>query len=397
MKSETGIGHVRYATCGCDDKEYAQPFEHFHGKKNRWFSLAFNGNIANYPELVKEMEKDNYHFARKTDTEILILLLAKFIKKQNTLTESFTKLSKYLDGAYNIAFIDAERTLACCRDPLGIRPLCYAEENGKFAFASESVALQSIGFTNIKDLEPGKILIHKEGKTKIETFAESKKKAHCFFEWVYFAHAASRIDGKVVYNVRYNLGKELAKIEKESTDENTIVVAVPDSSTPCGNGFAQELGIKNMEGLIRNRYVGRTFIESKDRAERVQSKFTVIKEVFDGKKVFLLEDSIVRGTTLKNLISLIKKYGNPKEIHVRVSCPPIRFPCFYGIDMSTKKELVASDKNEKEIAQLIGADSVKYQTIEGLIKAIGLSENELCLACLNGNYPTPAGKERANN
>jgi len=396
MKSNMGIGHVRYSTCGCDDREYAQPFEHFHGKRNRWFSLAFNGNIANYPTLVKEMEKENYHFVRKTDTEILILLLAKFVKKTNTLTESFSKLSEYLDGSYNIAFIDAEGTLVAARDPLGIRPLCYAEEDGKFAFASESVALQSIGFNDIKDLDPGKIIIHKNGETKIETFAKSEKKAHCFFEWVYFAHAASKIEGRVVYNVRYNLGKELAKEEKEKIDENCVVVAVPDSSTPCGNGFAHELGLKNMEGLIRNRYVGRTFIESKDRAEKVKSKFMIIKEVFEGKKVFLIEDSIVRGTTLKGLVSLIKKYGNPKEIHIRVSCPPIKFPCFYGIDMSTKKELIAASKNEAEITKELGANSVRYQTITGLVSALGINEKDLCLACLDGEYPTVAGKARAD-
>lgn len=395
MSSNKGIGHVRYSTCGCDDREYAQPFEHFHGKRNRWFSIAFNGNIANFPELVSEMEKENYHFVRKTDTEILLLLLAKFVKKSNTLTESFSKLAEHLDGSYNLAFIDAEGKLACARDPLGIRPLCYGEEDGKFAFASESVALQSIGFKEIKDVAPGEIIIHHDGETKIENFAKSEKKAHCFFEWIYFAHAASKIDGKLVYNVRYNLGRELAKVEKEKIDDNTIVVAVPDSSTPCGNGFAHALGIRDMEGLIRNRYVGRTFIESKDRADRVKSKFMVVREVFEGKKVFLLEDSIVRGTTLKGLISLIKKYGNPKEIHIRVSSPPILWPCFYGIDMSTKKELIANNKKEEELAKEFGVNSVRYQTIPGLIKALGINEDDLCLACLNGDYPTPFGEKRA--
>ncbi len=394
---EKSIGHVRYATCGVDDIHYAQPFEHLHGKKNRWFSLCFNGNIANYPSLKKSLEKENYHFIRATDTEAILLLLAKQIKEQRTITEAFAKLSPKLDGAYNIAFIDAEGTIVAVRDPLGFRPLCYAEKEGKFAFASESVALQSIGFDEIKDLEPGCMLVHSGGVLKKERFAKSPRVAHCFFEWVYFAHAASTMDGKNVYNVRYALGKKLAEVEKEKIDENCVVVAVPDSSTPAGNSFANQLKIPFREGLIRNRYVGRTFIESKDRSEKVASKFTLIKEVFDGKKVFLVEDSIVRGTTLKNLVAFIKKHGNPKEIHVRVSCPQIKWPCFYGIDMSTKKELIASEKSDEEIAKEIGANSVNYQTIEGLLKAFDIDKNKLCLACLNGEYPTKAGEARKND
>lgn len=394
--SEKSIGHVRYATCGVDDVGYAQPFEHLHGKKNRWFSLCFNGNIANYPDLKKKLEKENYHFIRATDTEAILLLLAKQIKEQNTIVESFAKLSSKLDGAYNIAFIDAEGKIVVARDPFGFRPLCYAEKEGKFAFASENIALQSIGFDEIKDLEPGYMLIHSEGKLKKEKFAECSRKAHCFFEWVYFAHAASTIDGRNVYNARYALGKELAKNEKEKIDENCVVVAVPDSSTPAGNGFARELKLPLLEGLMRNRYVGRTFIESKDRSEKVTSKFTLIKEIFEGKKVFLVEDSIVRGTTLKNLVHFIKKNASPKEIHVRVSSPQIKWPCFYGIDMSTRKELIASNKSDEEIAKEIGANSVRYQTIEGLINALNMDKNDLCLACLNGEYPTKAGQIRKN-
>jgi amidophosphoribosyltransferase len=399
LKSTKGIGHVRYATCGADDIEYAQPFEHFHGLKNRWFCLSFNGNIANYERIRTSLEEKNYHFVRENDTEAIMLLLSKALKEKNSVVEAFSSLSNTLDGSYNIAFMNAEGTLVGARDPLGLRPMCYAERDGRVAFASESVALQSIGFDidEIKPLEPGKLIIHEKNKPfRIEEFSKSAKKAHCFFEWVYFAHAASKIEGKVVYQARNDLGKELAKLETEKIDSDSVVVAVPDSSTPAGNGFAEELGIPLREGLIRNRYVGRTFIESKDRSERVKSKFTLIKEIFEGKKVFLVEDSIVRGTTLKNLVSFIRKYGSPKEVHVRVSCPPILWPCFYGIDMSTKSELIAVNKKIDEIAEEIGADTLIYQNIPGLISAIGLEEKDLCLACLNGEYPTKSGKENAD-
>ncbi|MFA6269103.1 MAG: amidophosphoribosyltransferase, partial [archaeon] len=358
--SPKGIGHVRYATCGPDDKDYAQPFEHFHGKKDRWFSIAFNGNIANYESIKKELEESNYHLIRKNDTEAILLLLAKHLKSSGDITAAFSGLSAHLDGSYNIAFIDAEGRVAVARDPLGIRPLCYAVDDEKIAFASESVALQIIGFNidSIKDLAPGSILLIENGSFSIKQFAEVKRKAHCFFEWVYFAHAASKIDGKIVYSVRRDLGRELAKLETQKIDSSCVVVAVPDSSTPCGQGFAEALKIPMQEGLIRNRYVGRTFIESKDRADRVKSKFSLIKEVFEGKKVFLVEDSIVRGTTLKNLVEFIRKQGNPKEIHVRVSCPPIKFPCYYGIDMCSKKELIACTQSVDEIRKEIGADSL---------------------------------------
>jgi amidophosphoribosyltransferase len=396
FSTNKAIGHVRYSTCGVDDKTYAQPFEHIHGKKNRWFSISFNGNIANYVELKNDLEKNNYHLIRKTDTEVLLLLLAKSLKSGETITDAFSDLSKKLDGSYNLALINAEGALVAARDPLGMKPLCYAEKDGEFAFASESVALQVAGFHKVKDLEQGKILIHKKGELRIEEFAKSEKKAHCFFEWVYFAHAASKIEDKIVYEVRNKLGKELAKLETENLADDCVVIPVPDSSTPAGNGFAEALRLPLREGLIRNRYIGRTFIESKDRADRVKSKFTLIKEIFKNKKVFLIEDSIVRGTTLKTLVAFIKKHGEPKEIHVRVSSPPIMCPCFYGIDMSTRKELIASDKTEAEIAKELGVNSVKYQSINGLVNALGLPKKDICLACINGEYPTQTGEKRKN-
>ncbi|MFA5930826.1 MAG: amidophosphoribosyltransferase [archaeon] len=398
LDSKKGIGHVRYATCGADDKSYAQPFERTHGKKIKWFSFCFNGNISNYLDLKKDLEENNYHLVRDTDTEVIMHIISKAMKDtgENNFVQVFSELSKKLDGSYNIAFINAEGTLIAARDPIGFRPLCYAIKDGEAAFASESVALNYAGFGEVKDLEPGTMLIVEKDSFRIERFAESPRCAHCFFEWVYFAHPASVIDGKLVYEVRRSLGELLAKLETQKLDKDCIVVPVPDSSTPSGEGFAEALGIPLKEGLIRNRYTGRTFIESNKRGERVSEKFMLIKQLVEGKKVFLVEDSIVRGTTLKHLIAFIRKVGKPKEVHVRVSCPPITSPCFYGIDMSSKKELIANQKSVDEIAKEVGADSLIYQSMENLVKAVGLEKNKLCLACLNGEYPTKNGELLSN-
>ncbi|VVB75406.1 Glutamine--fructose-6-phosphate aminotransferase [isomerizing] [uncultured archaeon] len=397
-KSLTGIGHVRYATSGADDKTYAQPFERAHGRKNKWFSFCFNGNISNYAELKRGLERENYHIVRETDTEIIMHLLSKSIKTSGSIVDVFSGASIKLDGSYNLAFMNAEGTIVAARDPLGFRPLSYTTSDGEMIFASESVALTSNGFDHFNDLAPGCVLIKENNDIRIERFASAKKKAHCFFEWVYFAHPASVMEGELVYKARHALGKELAKLETEKIDKDCIVVPVPDSSRPAGEGFAEALGIPCVEGLIRNRYVGRTFIESGDRAQKVKDKFTLVKQVIEGKKIFLVEDSIVRGTTLRNLIDFIKKNGNPKEIHVRVSCPPVRWPCFYGIDMSSRSELIAAKHEDNSAAERfvgseLGASSLIYQTEAGLIKAIGLDKKDMCLACLNGSYPTTMGEQ----
>ena len=285
MHSTRGIGHVRYATCGKDDVEYAQPFERRHGKKTKWFSICFNGNIANYKELKQGLEESGYHLIKETDTEIIEHLISKELKKNSKdLEKVFSGLAEKLDGAYCIAFINAEGTIVVLRDPNGIKPLCYAEEKERIAFASESVALANLGFKEINDLPAGHMLIIKDNKIKLVNYSSNKKKDYCFFEWVYFSHPASVLEKKLVYNVRYKLGQELAKIETQKIDSNCVVVSVPDSSKPAGDGFSDFLKIPSKEGLIRNRYVGRTFIESKSREERVKEKFSIAREVFEGKK-----------------------------------------------------------------------------------------------------------------
>jgi len=402
-----GIGHVRYATFGTNDRAYAQPFERKHGRLWKWFSFGFNGNLVNFNELKKPLvEKTEYHFILNNDTEIIMHYLARELKgpKKPQLKNIFYNLSKKFDGAFNIAFIDAYGDLAVCRDPLGFRPLSYAIRDGNLFVASESTALTNIGMHKFKSLEPGKLITIQNGRVKIQRFAKSKRKAHCMFEWVYFANVGSVLDGKSVYVTRTKLGKELAKLENERITKDHIVVPVPDTAKAAGDAYAYELGIPSMEGLIRNRFVGRTFIEGTKREDKVANKYTVVKEILKGKKVLLVDDSIVRGTTSKQIVRFLKEIGGAKEVHIRVTCPPIKAPCFYGIDMSTVGELLVpryekkldpnkiSEKVCAKIAKGMGADSLIYQTISGLVRSIGLPQKDLCLGCLNAKYPTPCGR-----
>jgi amidophosphoribosyltransferase len=412
-KGDRGIGHVRYATFGADDEGLAQPFERHHGRKWKWFSFAFNGNIANYHELKQEVEKKQYHLVRNADTELLLLLLADEHKgeRKKPLDTVFENISGRIDGAFSLAYLNAEGALAVVRGPLGIRPVSYVIDDNMVAAASESHALMNETRNGIKSLKPGEMILVQDGTVEVKKYTESKRCAHCMFEWVYFANPSSAIDGVSVYESRWRLGQQLAKAEPlEVNSDEFVVVGVPDTAKPAADSYAHELGVPSMEGLVRNRYVGRTFIEGRDRSKRAREKYTVLKPVVKGKKVLLIEDSIVRGTTGRALINYIREYGGAKEIHVRVSCPPIRFPCFYGIDMSTLDELVAArlsqkdererkgkeDLNEKvveEIRKEINADSLSYLKIESLVKALRMPREKLCMACLTGEYPTPKGRE----
>jgi amidophosphoribosyltransferase len=402
-----GIGHVRYATSGNEEKNYAQPFERHHGRKWKWFSFCFNGNLANYVDLKKNVQKFGYYMIHQTDTEIIMHYLAKQIppKKKPDLVKVFSNLAKTFDGCYNIAFINAEGDLIVARDPNGFRPLVYGENDGMFLAASESNALLNCGITDYKSLEPGHLIWIKNGDIQIHKFAEPKRRAHCMFEWVYFSNVSSVNDGRSVYLTRTQLGKELAKLETEKITKDHIVVPVPDTAKASGDSLAYELGIPSEEGLIRNRYVGRTFIEGSRRDDRVQNKYTILKEVVKNKKIILVDDSIVRGSTTGQIIKYLKKEGGAKEVHVRVSCPPIRGSCFYGIDMSTVSELLVPRYEKKpnsgeisketcaKIAKDMGADSLIYQSVEGLVKSIRFPKNKLCTACITGDYPTPCGKK----
>jgi amidophosphoribosyltransferase len=402
-----GIGHVRYATCGDEGKALAQPFERHHGKSWKWFSVAFNGNLANYPDLRKDLIKAQYCMVHNTDTEVIMyeLMRAMWGKTKPDMGEVFSSVAAKFDGAYNIVFLNADGDLVILRDPLGFRPLSYTVSGHTLIAASESNALVNSGYVDFTHLEPGKMITVSNGDAKIERFCEKpERKAHCMFEWVYFSNVGSVIEGSPVYTVRRNLGMSLAKMETlDLSSEEYVVIYVPSSSAPAGSGYAEAVGMPLKEGLVRNRHVGRTFIDGKGRREsEVGLKFTILREVTKGKKLIVVDDSIVRGNTSKKLVSFLKERGGAKEVHLRISCPPIVSPCFYGIDMSTFDELIAArniknpldgptEKENEEIAAEVGADSLIYQTVDNLVKAIGLPKSDLCMACLNGEYPTACG------
>ena len=406
------IGHVRYATCGHDDRSYAQPFERHHLKKHKWFSFAFNGQLTNYAELRDELldNEDNY-LARETDTEIFMHQISRTLaaSRHPLMSDVCRHLANSVDGAYSMVMLDALGNMMVARDPLGIKPLSYAIEGAMFGAASESVALLNLGFSaeSICSLPPGHAAIIADGKLQFEQFAPSPRTAHCFFEWVYFSNVASTLDGRNVYLSRKALGEELARLETVPIDENTVVVPVPDTSKAAADALAYALKIPCVEGLIRNRYAGRTFIEgARNRAHKVNTKFTPLREVLEGKRVLMVEDSIVRGTTLKALVDRVRHLGQPSEIHVRVACPPIISPCFYGIDMSTIGELFApafleegrlTTEAEMRMAEAFGADSLRYLPVASVSKAIGLPADTLCQACITGEYPTLCGRRLAES
>jgi amidophosphoribosyltransferase len=402
-----GIGHVRYATCGSDDREYAQPFERDHGRKWKWFAFCFNGNVANYAEVKERiLAKGDYHLKCDNDTEVLMHHLSYALQgdEKPDLVDVLRHIAETVDGAYSLAFLNADGDMVLARDPHGFRPLCYAVKGNLFAAASESLALANRGFTEIKDLEPGELLhVRPEGCRKIR-FAESPRKSFCFFEYVYFANVASTLNGRSVYLTRKRLGEALADGETVKTDPaDCVAVPVPDTAKAACDAMAYKLGIPSLEGLIRNRYVGRTFIEGRNRIERARRKYTALPEVLEGKRVFLVEDSVVRSNTLRVIVKMLREQGKAREVHVRVACPPIMSPCSYGIDMSTVSELFApkllgaqprSELSAAELAKLsddLGTDSLRYLSLDELTRAIGPPHNELCLGCLTGRYPTPWG------
>ncbi len=413
-----GIGHVRYATCGKDDRSYAQPFERHHIEKGKWFSFSFNGQLANYSALRDQLlNSTQHHLAREADSEILMHEISRFWSShppggRQALIDMMRSVSQQLDGAYSIAYINALGEMMIARDPLGIKPMCYARRGPLIAAASESVALANLGFerTEMDFLPPGHMMTIVDGEFSIDAFSDTPGQAHCFFEWIYFANVASNLDGRSVYLARTALGTELARLEKEdgtvAIDKNTIVVPVPDTSKAAADAMAYDLGIPAREGLIRNRYSGRTFIEGQaNRESLAKMKYTPLRDVLKDKRIILVEDSIVRSTTMQVLLGRIYDAG-AKEVHVRVACPPIVAPCYYGIDMSTLDELFATqffknssngqqtmDEVHQAMARKLKCDSLRYLPIESVAKAIGLSADQLCQACITGKYPTPAGQK----
>jgi amidophosphoribosyltransferase len=381
LTGNIAIGHNRYSTTGSSRVCNAQPI--IVGSGENLIAVAHNGNIVNAEHLSKELSEKGYTFNSTSDSEVIANLIhsapgANWVEK---IRHSMARIQ----GAYCLTILTKDQLIAV-RDPLGVRPLCLGKINGYWVIASESCALDHIGALFVRDIEPGEILVI-DAKGLQSNRKTGEKKATCIFEYIYFARPDSIIDGRLVYSARQAMGETLAE---EYPVEADLVVGVPDSATVAGIGYANRSCIPQGEGLIKNRYVGRTFIAPDQRMRDlgVKMKFNPLREILHDKRVVLVDDSIVRGTTTPKVINLLRKAG-AKEVHMRVCAPPIRHPCFFGVDMASRWELIAAQKSIEGIRQYIGADSLGYISMDGLVKSVGLPNNKFCMACFTGEYPIP--------
>jgi amidophosphoribosyltransferase len=389
LKSRFGIGHVRYSTVGKSSLTDAQPFN------LDSTALAYNGTIVNYVELKEKLRKSGVYFTSTSDAELLLNILLREFRETGDFFDALSELSKSVEGAYSAVCLTGDEKILIFRDPLGFKPLCFGETDSAFIGASESVAVDMLGGKLVSDVKPGEAILISDSGVERKCFMRTGKRAYCMFEFVYFSRPDSVIEGRSVYDVRLRLGINLAKTY--GGDDADVIVPVPDTSRPAAEGMARYTGLPVAEGLIKNRYIHRTFIMPKQdlRENAVRVKLNPLRSVLKNKKIILIDDSIVRGTTVRNIIQMIRRAG-AKEVHVRITCPPIISPCFYGIDIATHRELIASKRSVEEICKIIGADSLGYQTIENLVDAIGISRENLCLACLTGEYPTPKAQKLAD-
>jgi amidophosphoribosyltransferase len=381
LPGKLAIGHVRYSTTGSSVLSNAQPFlVHF---ADEYYALAHNGNIVNAQQLRTELESSGSIFQSTMDSEIIIHLMAPHLK--DGLEKALTVALSRVEGAYSIIMLTRDKIIAA-RDPRGFRPLALGKLNGGWVVASETCAFDLVGAKYIRDVNPGEIIIIDEQGCKSLQPYPAVKPCHCIFELIYFARPDSQIFGQNVYLCRKRLGHELAREYMPNVD---IVMPFPDSGNYAALGYAEESGITFEMGMIRNHYVGRTFIQPTQpmRDFGVRVKLNPVRQLLAGKKVLIVEDSIIRGTTSRNRVQNLKGIG-VKEIHMAISCPPTAYPCPYGIDFSSKGELLAAKKeNEKAIAEFIGLDSMHYLTIDGMVRGTGMNKDCFCLACYTGDYP----------
>ncbi|MDH3365498.1 MAG: amidophosphoribosyltransferase [Thermoplasmata archaeon] len=389
LKGDIGIGHVRYSTMGASNLDHAQPVVMSTNYGD--IALAHNGEIVNADHLRDELKKKGWAFATSSDSEIIIRLLANDISNTGDPARSIRNVMSLLNGSYSMTLMVDNRVFAI-RDPYGMRPLCVGRTKEGYAAASESVVFDTLGGEFMRDVEPGELVELLPGEVKSIKTGLAKGRAHCMFEWVYIARADSCLDGRLVYDVRRKIGQRLAI---EQPVEADVIVPVPDSGRSHSMGYAEKIGIPYSEGLMKNRYVERTFImpDQTDRSTGVMLKLNPLKSVIKDKRIVLVDDSIVRGTTMRQIVQLVRNAG-AKEVHVRVGSPPIRAPCYFGIDMKTRDQFAATGRTVEEIAKMLTADSLGYISIEGLVDAIGLNANDLCLGCLNGEYPLPVEGEK---
>ncbi len=388
LAGRCGIGHVRYSTTGSKSVVNAQPLTLETARGT--VAVAHNGDITNFVDLKKNYLVHGWSFLTSSDSEIIAKILSKHLARTDNPVEAIENTMSELDGAYSLVIMIRDRVFGV-RDPYGFRPLCIGKTNEAAIVVSESAALATLNLDFVRDVVPGEIVEITDGRIISHITSTKLLPAHCVFEWVYFARPESVIDGKEVYDVRKRIGSTLAR---ESPVDADLVISVPDSGRAHAIGYSQGSGIPYEEGFMKNRFADRTFIlpEQKMREEAVSTKMNPIRSTVNGKRIIVVDDSIVRGTTLVKLVRSLRNAG-VKEVHIRVGYPPVVAPCYYGVDMKSRKQLIAYMHSVEEIRQIMDADSLAYISIPGLVDAIGLPKDSLCLACVNGEYPTKISGE----
>ena len=380
LNGNIGIGHVRYSTAGGSHISNCQPFVGTCRKRN--LAISHNGNLVNANYLKEMLEEDGYMFQTDSDTEVILYILARYYK--GDIVESLKLTMDYIKGAYALVILSDDELVAV-RDPNGFRPLIMGKKGDEYIFASENCAIDILGGEVIRDVEPGEIIVVKDGKMNSYHYSENLKsvKRSCIFEHIYFARNDATIDNVNAYDFRVKCGERLAQNDDINAD---IVVPVPDSGWPGALGYANASGIRVSEALVKNRYVGRTFIKptQEEREIAVKIKLNPLKRMIEGKSIVLVDDSIVRGTTSKRLVKSLREAG-AKEIHLRVTSPPVEYSCFYGIDTPNRSNLIASNHTVEEMREHIGCDTLKFLDIEGMLEATD-SETTFCKACFDGDY-----------
>jgi amidophosphoribosyltransferase len=385
LNGDVGIGHVRYSKMGQPKEENCQPF--ITKFEDSFIAVALNGDIINASSIRNQLIVDGFEFKTDSDAEVICYLLKREKDKTKDIVKAIENITNILIGAYSLVILIND-DLFVLRDSAGMKPLAIARKDDLLIAASETVAFDVMGAKTIRDVVPGELIHFKDNliKSYMLNFADSTKKAHCMFEYVYFARPDSIIDRKNVYQVRLNIGKALYREFPKDAD---VIIPIPDSSIPAAIGYSRASKIPYGEGLIKNRYVGRTFImpTQEERELAVKLKINPLVSELEGKKIVIIDDSIVRGTTSKNFITLIRDAG-VREIHLLVGCPPVIAPCYYGVAMADKKQLVANNCTVENIREQLGVDSLGYISLDSLVEAIDIPSNDLCLGCLTENYPT---------
>ena len=379
LEGDMAIGHVRYSTTGGSSWENTQPVWRDDGRE---VALAHNGNLTNAVELYNRLRERGLQFRGTSDSEIIAALLS--VEEPRPIENAVAAVMPRLEGAYSTVVM-TKRAVVAFRDPYGVRPLSLGKLGDRYVVASESCAFDIIGADLLREVMPGELISLTEEGIETRQVVPSDRPAHCIFEHIYFSRPDTRLEGRVLQQVRGRMGEILWR---EAPVEADLVISVPDSGNPAANGFAKASGIPQDDGLIKNRYVARTFIEPGQelRKHGLRMKFNPLPEVVAGKRIVVVDDSIVRGNTTRQIVQMLRDAG-ASEVHMRISAPPIRHPCHYGIDMSTREEMIAHNRTEAEVAAELGADSLAYLSMEAVYEAVGTPREKHCDACFTGDYP----------